>query len=430
MQRYHLFSCLVWAAVMMIAPAPSHADPQSTIKKMEQWLVNTRDHRTGIPVSHIGDPALANWTFTYDAAVTALAYLALDRVADAKKIIDFYMATREAWRLKGIMSAINPTKPELGAEWSVVAGPNIWMGVAAFHVYKTTYDTRYLAFAKKLADFIIYLQNTTPGDHNFGGIRMGPLGDPNVRGDQHLHNKDYNPLLYDTYATEHAIDAYVLFNFLEQETGLLEYATGRAQVTEWLRTVAFDPADKTLARGCREQIDPAFATDVYSWAISALGPQHLDTWEPDLAFDFIRHIEEQALITVEYTKPTQETVALKGVDFTDQSTVAALGRLPMVSPEWTFQLINAYRRIENVLRAKQDVAAAEIYATKRTRLLNNILALGTETPQGLAFPYATEGSAPVGHGFNTPRPGSFSTIAVAYGILALKGHDPLEPVRE
>lgn len=43
----------------------------------------------------------------------------------------------------------------------------------------------------------------------------------------------------------------------------------------------------------------------------------------------------------------------------------------------------------------------------------------------LAYLYATQAEAVIGHEYNTPRGGNLSTIGVAYGVLALSGFFPL-----
>jgi hypothetical protein len=419
--------CLLLAAfqIFICLNNARAVDPSDHLKQYERWLIKNRDPRSGLTYSHIGDKNLHHWVMTYDSSVTALAYIALERNKDAKRILDFYINTPGVWRLNGIISTVNPTRPELGEEWSVVTGPNIWIGIAAFHLYKSTGELKYLSFAKDRADFALYLQNTDPKDKNFGAIRMGPLGDASLSGDQRIQNMNNAPRLYDIYSTEHAIDAYALFNLLFNETALQRYGQGRDRALNWLRQTAFNTKQEFFSRGARPAVDPAFATDVQSWAISALGLNTLDKVKEGLALRLVETIEQKAVHTVSFTKADGKKVEVRGVDYVDHAMASALGRPPMVSPEWTFGLINAYSRLERDLAEHQLFSQAESLRNKKQTLLENMLKLTSETGHGAALPYATQPNAKVGHGFMTPSRGNYSTISISYGILAITGFDPL-----
>lgn len=98
----------------------------------------------------------------------------------------------------------------------------------------------------------------------------------------------------------------------------------------------------------------------------------------------------------------------------------------MVSPEWTFQLINAYRKLGlNFTKRRVSKKVAE-YEKKREELINNMLSLSIEQNNTLTYPYATQAEAIIGHEYNTPKENNYSSIGVAYAILALSNFDPLE----
>jgi|GEM_PF-2549222 len=405
-------------------PAKAENFQAQTIK-LTNWLVTNRDQNTGLPHSHVGDDRFENWAITYDSAIAALAYIAIGNINDAKKIINFYIQTPNVWRLGGIIEAVNPTNPVLGEDWSVRTGSNLWMGIAGFHLYKATGESEYLQLAKKLADFAITLQNNAKDDPNFGGIRLGPQGAGNVASDQHLGYDLNQPSFYEVFATEHNIDAYALFNMLYQETKDAIYTDAIDGVLSWLKRVAHNKQEHRFNRGYKRGPDPFIATDIHSWGISALGIDLLNTFEPDLAEKMIAFIEKKCLSEITYTKPTGQKVKIKGVDFIDHKSAARLNREPLVSPEWTFQLINAYRRLELDFKKRGESIKISEYSTKRQQLIKAMLDLAIEKDNTLAYPYATQAEAAIGHEYNTPKEGNLSTIGVAYGILALSEFDPL-----
>jgi len=406
----------------------AHAENyQLQIEKLANWLLINRDQVTGLPHSHVGDGRFDDWAITYDSAVTTLAYIAVGRIADAKKILDFYLRTPQVWRLGGIIEAVNPTgHAASGMDWSVRTGSNLWMGMASFHLYKKTGEIKYFELAKKLADFAVSLQNTDEKDPNFGGIRLGPMGDKIYPADQHLGFDESQPSFFNVFATEHNIDAYALFNMVYQETKDEKYKKAISNTLQWLKNVGFNKQEHRLNRGYKKgDLDPVVATDIQSWGISALGVEGLDSFEPGLAEKMIAFVENNCVSEDLYTQPDGKMVKVRGADFVDKKSAADLGRKPMVSPEWTFQLINAYGRLVADFGRRGDEKKEAKYKKEGQDLIRGMLNLAYESNNTLAYPYATQADAVIGHEYNTPREGNFSTIGVAYGILALTGFDPL-----
>lgn len=424
---------LMAASWLILSLLSAHAENyQPQIEKLQNWLLANRDQATGLPHSHVGDARFANWAITYDSAVTAMAYTATGRLDDARRILDFYIQTPKVWRLGGIIEAVNPTgRATIGEDWSVRTGANLWMGMAGFHLYRSTGEAKYLDLARKIADFAITLQNDDAKDPNFGGVRLGPKGAKNYPADQRLGSNENQPTFFEVYATEHNIDAYALFNMLYAATHDEKYKTATDKALRWLKDVGYNNKLRRFNRGARDggSIDAAVATDVHAWGISALGVKVLDTFEPGLAEKMIGFVESDCLPEVSFTKPDRQTVKIRGADFVDQKTALGLGRWPMVSPEWTFEVINAYRRLEADLGLSGDVEKITEYRRKREYLVNDMLKLAIASGDTLAYPYATRSDASVGHEYNTPRKGNLSTIGVAYGILALSGFEPLEDGR-
>jgi hypothetical protein len=400
---------------------------QQQIDRLLRWILKNSDSKTGLPYSHVGDKRFKDWCITYDAAVTSLAYIATGNIERAKRIIDFHRRNQGIWRLGGIIGAVDASHPTgQGLSWIVWTGENLWMSIASFHLYKATEEKRYLDFSKRLADFVISLQNNNKRSLNYGGIPLGPKGNPNFVGDQHLNYDINQPSFHEVFATEHNIDAYALFDMLYQETGEERYREAKEKVLAWLRRVAYNRKEHRFNRGCRKEVvDIAVATDVHSWGVSALGVDILDRFEIGSAQMLIEFIEKNCLVEVTYIKPTGEEVIAKGVDFVDHKTARELGRKPMVSPEWTFQLINAYKRLVNDFAKRGQKEKVALYNQKRLTLIESMLNLAVEDKGGLAYPYATEPEAPMGHGYNTPSKGNLSIIGGAYAILSLLEYDPL-----
>ena len=395
-------------------------------KKFLTWLEKNSDKITGLPYSHVGDKRFEKWCITYDAAVASLAYIASGETEKSEKIIDFYIKNESVWRLGGIIGAVYAPDPNgAGESWAVWVGEDAWIAIASFHLYKATSKKEYLEFAEKIADFIVTLQNKNKKDLNYGGIPLGPESDGMVAGDQHINYDAEEPSFSEVFATEHNIDSYALFNMLYRETKYEKYKEAKDKILGWLKRVAYNQKEGRLNRGGRKQIDSAVATDVHSWAISALGVETLDAIKPGLAEKIIDFVEKNCVVEVSYVKPNGEKVKVEGVDYSDHNTARALHRGAMVSPEWTFQLINAYKRLSDDFTKRGERAKANRYDQKRVKLIKSMLNLAIEDNDGLAYPYATLADAPIGHGLNTPCKGNLSVIGASYAILGLSGYDPL-----
>jgi hypothetical protein len=432
--RIERANVLVFAMSFIILCLPScghsqahNFQPAPQVQLLANWLLSHRDADSGLPVSHVGDARFNDWCFTYDAAVAALALIALDQPVEARRIIDFYINTENTHRLGGIIEAVMVTAPCAGKDWSVRTGANLWLGLASYHLFKSTNDKRYLTFAAQIADFALGLQDRDTTSHTFGGIKLGPPGDAAFDGDQHFGYDSQLPGFEQVFATEICIDAFALFNMLQDEPGMERFKRGRDLCLSWLQKVAWNPEQHRFNRGFHRKPDFSVASDVHAWGISALGVARLNAIEPGAAENMIQFVEDNCQSTVSYRAPDGRTVTVNGFDFVDHPARIHLKRLPLVSPEWTFQMANAYKRLSDDFKSTGDKKKADFYAQKRTNLLTQLMAMATIQDHAAGFPYATLGDVPIGHENNTPAQGSFSMIGVTYGILALTGYDPLRP---
>jgi hypothetical protein len=420
------FLSLVVLGFSAAAQAQTRPVPRSRqVVLLENWLLAHRGAESGLPISHVGDPRFKDWCFTYDAAAASLAFMAVDRSADAKRIIDFYIRTPFTHRLGGFIEAVTAVPPYNGKDWSVRTGANIWLGLAAYHVFKATREKKYLMLAARIADFALGLQDAGGNSRTFGGIRMGPPGDPANDKDQHFDFDAHMPGFEEVFSTEATIDAFALFNMLGREPGLKRFKIGRDRCLVWLKKVAWNPVDQRFNRGFHRAPDYAVATDVHAWAISALGVARLSKIEPAAADHMIRFVEENCESTVPYRLPNGRMVKVKGFDFVDHGALTYYKRPPLVSPEWTFQMANAYKRLADDFEAMGKTSKAHRYARERKTLLTQLMAMASIQGNSAGFPYSTLGDAVVGHEYDTPVKGSFSMIGTTYGILALTGYDPL-----
>jgi hypothetical protein len=423
---FTLILCLIFLSFPDIAQVQTRPNSQSDqVRLLENWLLSHRGAASGLPISHVGDPRLKDWCFTYDAAVAALAFIAVNRLEEAKRIIDFYLHVRHTHRLGGFIEAVTVEPPYPGKDWSVRTGANIWLGLAAYHLYKATHEKQYLNLAARIADFAQKLQDGRPTSRTFGGIRMGPPGDPANEKDQHFGYDAHLPGLEQVFSTEATIDAFALFDMLGREPEMARFNTGRDRCLTWLKNGAWNPDDQRFNRGYREKPDYAVATDVQAWAISAIGVARLDTIEPGAAERMIRFVEEHCRSTVSYRSPQGRTVKVSGFDFVDHGALKHLKRPALVSAEWSFQMANAYKRMADDYNALGETGKAGLYFRKRIDLLIQLMAMATLQGDAAGFPYATLGEVPVGHEYDTPAKGSLSMIGTTYGILALTGYDPL-----
>ena len=426
----HIILFLLLSTLILVFPqqggSVSDNNPYGiTIHKFKNWLFNNSDPQTGLPFSHVGDERFQHWTITYDSALTSLAYLAAGEVAAAKRIIDFYISTPQSWRLGGVIEAVNVRNPVLGEDWSVRTGSNVWLGLASVHLYKKTREHKYLTLAQKLAELALRLQNTLPGDPNLGAVRLGPRGEGKVAGDQHLAYDAAQAAFYDIYSTEHNIDAYALFNLLLAETKEERYQEAAGKILSWLKRIAYNADEHRFNRGFYLKVDPAVATDIQSWGLSALGREALEQLEPDAGDKILQFVEKNCVTTSAFVKPDGQKVIVRGVDFVDVQTATKLGREPLVSPEWTFQLINAYQQMAVEAGKRGDIKRVTQYSQKRQELVQSILELAVTKGDQLTYPYATAAEAVIGHEYRTPRANNYSSVGVAYAIMGLLNFDPL-----
>ncbi len=370
---------------------------QANFDKMYRWLMIHQNPRTGLVMSFEGDSDIAGWAFIYDESLASQAYVYFGDFERAKKIFEFF--DKKAKGQDRLFYNAYYATDGSPAEYTVHSGPNIWLGIAVLQYVKKSGDSKYLPLAEGIAEKIILLQDKK------GGIRGGP----------------------DTawYATEHNLDAYAFFNMLHKITGKEGYLQARDKVLRWLVSNTYDKVDIPIMRG---KGDATIATDTYAWSIAAIGPEKLEEvgMNPDQIMEFA---EKTCAVEVDYLRPEGQSVKIKGFDFAPQKHVARGG---VVSPEWTSQMIIAFKIMAEFYNKKGMTAKARSYEFKANEYLGELCAMiiSSPSPSGQGegcLPYASVDSVDTGHGWVTPKGKNTGSVSgTAYTLFAYYNYNPLE----
>jgi len=382
---------LVWAAIATLPALASTDDPYYN------WLLTRVDGRTGLGESYDGDPQLKNVAFAYDQALLVMAFTQGRDYERARKILHFF----DSRAVKKYGFYLNAYDTSSGSPWQyeMHSGPNLWLGIAALTYAKKTGDDTFIPFAAAIGDRMIELQDEDPER----GLRGGP------------EEK--------WYSSEHNIDAYVFFAMLHQATGETRFASAGRAALDWLSVRAFEPGAGRIRRG---KNDDLIATDVYTWAISGIGPVTLAGFGLD-ASRLMSVIETQCRALVEIKRPGAEVETIRGFDFTNGER---LSRREVISTEWTAQAVIAYRilaRREDAIGNGQKSAAM---LQKADLYLGQLEAMSIRYSDGTSgLPYASHPGADTGHGWKTPQGDSTGSIAgTAYYWFARQDYNPLGAV--
>ena len=377
---------------------------QSVVKQMYKWLKTHQNPTTGLVSSFEGDVGIVkDWAFIYDQALIVSAFLLFDDIDGAKAVLNFFQGHLKD-DFQGFNNAYYYDSGDV-SEWTVHCGPNIWVGIAIMQYANRTGDFYYLPMARKIADWLITIQDKDPK----GGLKGGPE--------------------FTWFATEHNLDAYAFFDMLVQVTGEEKYVIARKKVFSWLKEYSLIPNGKDYKAPPinRGRGDSTIATDTYAWSLAAIGPQQLEAigMDPEQIMDFA---EDYCKADVVFKRPSGMEVNVQGFDF---SRTANMPRGGLVSPEWTSQMIISFKMLSEYFNEKEDYNKAGYYREKSETYLSelNKLIISSPSAKGLGegcLPYATLPNADTGHGWLTPHGESTCSVAgTAYGIMAIKRFNPL-----
>jgi hypothetical protein len=371
---------------------------KANIDKMYQWLKIHQNHTTGLVMSFEGDRDINNWAFIYDQALVIEAYTYFGDFERARRALEFF--DKKAKRVNGRFANAYYANDGSPAEFTVHAGPNLWLGIAVLQYVKKTGDRYYLKLARDVAQGMISLQN----QDSEGGLRGGP---------------DVT-----WYATEHNLDGYAFFNMLYQITNSTEHLNARDKILNWLLRHTYAKSEVPIMRG---KGDSTIATDTYAWSIAAIGPGKLQKigMNPDKIMEFA---EKNCRMEVAYGRPDGKSIKVKGFDFAPERHLARGG---VVSSEWTAQMILSFKIMADFYQQNANAVKARYYQDKYAYYLAELgkMIISSSSPSGQGescLPYATHEMVDTGHGWITPKGSSTGSLSgTAYAIFAYYGHNPL-----
>lgn len=367
---------------------------QKNTERMYTWMLLNQNSQTGLVPSFEGDADMLNFSFTYDQSLVIMNCVANGDLAIARKNIDFFMY--KARRYQGGLLNAYETGTGRVVEWAAHVGPNAWIGMAVLWYVDRTGSDVYLEFAKKIGDWILNYQDQE------GGIRGGPT--------------------VTWYATEHNVDCFAFFRMLYHLTNDRKYLDASNRIMEWMKAEAYNKLQKRFNRG---KNDPFVATDATSFTIPALGPKRLlkEGINPE---DMIRFTESTSRVITKFVNNEGKEFVITGFDYTDPKLV---GRRPIVSSEWTAQMVTAYNCMADFYQSR-DAAKSKQYAERAAYYLTQLDAMMIMSPYsktsgGGGLPYATGAGADTGHGWITPKsPFAISIAGTAYTLFARKKINP------
>jgi hypothetical protein len=371
---------------------------KASIEKMLEWIKVRQVKRTGLILSYEGDPALKDYGFIYDQALAAQAFLLMGETEKAKDVLDFF--DKKAKRPHGLFYNAYDIKTASPKENIVHSGPNIWVAITACQYTYLTKDMMFLKLAEDIASKMMDEQRVSSD----GSISGGP----------------------DTkwVSTEHNIDAYALFMMLYRLTEKQKYSEAASTALNWLRDSGYNREEARFMRG---KGDATIATDTFSWAIAALGPEVLaeNSMDPDAIMEFA---ENECRVQVKFYRPEGRSVDITGFDFAKASHV---GRGGIISTEWTAQMVVAFKIMADYHKKREDFEKERIYHFKAEYYLAELgkMVISSPSPTGQGqgcLPYASIDNVDTGHGWRVASGRRTGSVAgTAYYIFAYKGYNPL-----
>lgn len=368
------------------------------MSSMYKWIKNHQNRITGLVVSYEGDKDVEDWAFSYDQSLAVQCFTLMDDRENAKKILDFYKDKAK----KTYGGYVNAYDAYTGSavEYSVHAGPNIWLGIAILQYTYKFKDEQYLLMAEAIGEWVISLQEE---DEEFG-IRGGPK--------------------FTWFSTEHNLDAFAFFGMLYNITEEGRYLKAQKRTLAWIKKNAYNAREGRFNRG---KGDATIATDTFAWAIAALGPGLLKDqgMDPDQIIEFA---ETNCLVVSYHTRPNGEQLKVTGFDFGKYQNLPRGG---IVSSEWTAQMVIALRIMAEYHKKENNFQKSDYYTKKADFYLSELEKMLIVSPSKIGrgegcLPYATQDDVDTGHGWRVAK-GSLtgSTAGTAYTIFARYNYNPL-----
>jgi hypothetical protein len=371
---------------------------ERSISSMYSWIKNHQNGSTGLVVSYEGDKDVEDWAFIYDQSLACQCFVLKGDQDNARQILDFYKDRAE--KKYGVFTNAYDVYTGNIIEYTVHAGPNIWLGIAVLQYIDKFKDETYLSMAEDIGKWLIRLQEEDP-DY---GIRGGPE--------------------FTWFSTEHNLDAYAFFGMLYKITQQKKYLQAQRRALEWIKYNAYNRKEQRLNRG---KGDATIATDTFTWSIAAIGPDILyhNDMDPDQIVDFA---ETNCLVETYFVRPNGERVKVTGFDFGKYEHLARGG---IVSTEWTAQMIVTLRIMEKYHKENNNFIKSDYYRRKASFYLSELEKMVIISPSKIGrgegcLPYASQDNVDTGHGWKVVKGSrTGSTAGTAYTIFAKYNYNPL-----
>jgi len=369
---------------------------QKTVESLLGWMRTKQTKKYGLIPSFSGDDSLKDISYSYDQALSVVAFSLCGDKERAKRILDFYKYHAKKNESDVFFNAYYTSGTP--SEYVVHVGPNIWLGMAALQYFLLTEDASYLQMTKRIS---LWLKKNMDEE---GGLKGGPG--------------------VDWYSTEHNLDAYAFFDMLYYVTKDKEYFRLKEKTLGWITKHGYDSEQKRFKRG---KGDSTIATDTFSWGIAAIGPEILKEKEMN-PYSIMDYAEKNSRVTVSYRNRHDQVIEVTGFDFAKARNV---GRGGVVSTEWTAQMIVAYTIMADYCWRNKDFKKSEIYADLYDFYLNELqkMFIASTNKTGishLCLPYASQPQADTGHGWRTPGGKKTESLSgTCYYLFALRNFKPI-----
>ncbi len=426
------------------------------LNRVLKYIYSNINSNTHMAYSLPGDRRLRHWSVIYDDAMRTILHIKTGDIETAKKTIDYFMANkaiqktgwitkdgrrmiREGW-IVNIVDGAEGRPGGRGIEHIAHAGPNAYLGIASIHLYRATGERKYLRFARERWMLIKDLQNEKKGDPNYGGIRMGPMGNPENPQEQRLDFKAGNPSWYQFYNGEHAADFKALSDLLAQvdETHAEEYAKASALISVWdkkiydkkrhlfyIGTTEVPFYEPNIGQWLKAGVMPIHPLDTTALKISVYGVEGLDRFEPHGALKIRQAVDDHFKVNLVRTLDDGTEVKFSGYDFIsaedraklvlfeeegpdgDVKVKKGMGREPLLTDEWSTWMALADLRLAEDYLLLGNERRAKVYLGyyKENALSDGFKGAYKMDNDSLAYPYAHAMpyslNKPVGFGWNT-----------------------------
>jgi hypothetical protein len=243
------------------------------------------------------------------------------------------------------------------------AGPNIWVGLAAYHYSMMSGDSQYLPLMLEIIKWVMHrIPHDTLANGAPAGIAMGSGWGPDWK---HIfsteHNMDYFAILGILLACFEQRN----FKDIIKTSALRSDAVSqeRDAVSAWLKEKVFDVNNCRFNIGVNEGgVDTVRALDTTTFAILGMGPSQLKVYgiNPDI---LIHNTENCLEIPVIIDGKT-----VTGFDFTDTDGHGNK-RPPVIWIEGTYQMVLSYREMAAFAESQKDGTVAAQWNQKADALI-------------------------------------------------------------